>query len=159
MVIQRLILHTALVDELSVFYADVLALPVTKKENGIRILIGKSELLFEVAAKGTSPLYHFAFTIPSNKIEEARTWLLNKVELIWMEDYKSDIAEFVNWHARSVYFFDPAGNIVELIARADLKNESHEPFQSNQILSRVPDQGSCHDRRPFQPLRTFSQCA
>jgi len=54
---------------------------------------------------------------------------------LWMEDYKSDIANFVNWHAKSVYFFDPAGNIVELIARFDLQNESDESFSSKQFLS------------------------
>ena len=35
-----------------------------------------------------------------------------KVPLIWINDYNSEIADFVNWHAKSIYFFDPAGNIV-----------------------------------------------
>jgi len=52
-----------------------------------------------------------------------------------MEDYKSDIADFVNWRAKSVYFFDPAGNIIELIARFDLNNASSEKFSSEQFLS------------------------
>src|SRR5438874_12694704 len=79
--------------------------------------------------------YHFAINIPANKIREAKAWLSNKVQLLWMEDYKSDIADFVNWHAKSVYFFDPAGNIVELIARFDLDNTSDEIFSSKQFLS------------------------
>ena len=49
---------------------------------------------------------------------------------VWMEDYEDDIANFVNWHAKSVYFFDPAGNIVELIARFDLDNKTSETFSS-----------------------------
>ena len=53
----------------------------------------------------------------------------------WMEDYKSHIADFVNWHAKSVYFYDPAGNIVELIARFDLNNPAEEVFSSSQFLS------------------------
>jgi catechol-2,3-dioxygenase len=52
-----------------------------------------------------------------------------------MEDYKNDIADFVNWHAKSVYFYDPAGNIVEFIARFDLDNNASEPFSSSQLLS------------------------
>jgi hypothetical protein len=52
-----------------------------------------------------------------------------------MEDYKDDIAGFVNWHAKSVYFYDPAGNIVELIARFDLDNNIDENFSSLQFLS------------------------
>ena len=79
--------------------------------------------------------YHFAINIPANKIEEAKAWLASRVELIWIEPYKSDIADFVNWHAKSVYFYDPAGNIVELIARFDLDNKTGEPFSSSQFLS------------------------
>ena len=69
------------------------------------------------------------------KLTEAKAWLSGRTELIWMEDYKSDIADFVNWHAKSVYFFDPAGNIVELIARFDLDNKTDDPFSSAQFLS------------------------
>ena len=79
--------------------------------------------------------YHFAINIPSNKIEDAKAWLKDKVQLVWMEDYKSDIADFVNWHAKSVYFFDPAGNIVELISRFDLQNPSEGSFGAGQFLS------------------------
>ena len=96
--------------------------------------IGNSTLQIEQATAG-EPFYHFAINIPSNKIEEAREWLKSKVKLLWMEDYKSDIADFVNWHAKSVYFFDAAGNIVELIARFDLRNETDEMFSSSQFLS------------------------
>jgi catechol-2,3-dioxygenase len=52
-----------------------------------------------------------------------------------MEDYKDDIADFVNWHAKSVYFYDPAGNIVELIARFDLDNSINETFSASQLLA------------------------
>ena len=58
-----------------------------------------------------------------------------RVDLIWIDDYKSDIANFVNWHAKSVYFFDPAGNIVELIARFDLANKTEVRFSAAQFLS------------------------
>lgn len=57
------------------------------------------------------------------------------MELLWIEDYKNVVADFVNWNARSVYFFDAAGNIVELIARSDLHNETAAPFSSKQFLS------------------------
>ena len=135
MVIQRLNLETSKPRELTEFYRDILGLPVNQDVDDLRIIVRDSELLFKKSSRGDSPFYHFAFNIPCNKIEEAKSWLEQKVELIWMEDYKSDIAEFVNWHARSVYFFDPAGNIVEFIARMDLKNDESEPFSQKQILS------------------------
>ncbi|HYJ37829.1 MAG TPA: hypothetical protein VEV87_04400 [Chitinophagaceae bacterium] len=97
------------------------------------ISIGSSSFIIEETSTG-NPFYHFAINIPANKIEEARSWLLNKVELLWMEDYKSEIADFRNWHAKSIYFLDPVGNIVELIARFDLANASEERFSSQQFL-------------------------
>lgn len=133
--LRQLILQTSLLKELGDFYSNVMQLPVEsagKKE--IEIKIGSSELVFQQATTN-NPCYHFAINIPSNKIEEAWHWLSSRVHLIWIEQYKSDIAEFTNWNARSVYFFDPAGNIVELIARFDLDNKTEEPFSSQQLLS------------------------
>jgi catechol-2,3-dioxygenase len=81
------------------------------------------------------PFYHFAINIPANRIEQARDWMTKRCELIWMEDYQSEIADFKNWNAKSIYFLDPAGNIVELIARSDLHNESEDNFTSKDFLS------------------------
>jgi hypothetical protein len=76
-----------------------------------------------------------AINIPANKIEESKSWIKERVSLLWLEDYQGFIAEFINWNARSLYFFDPAGNILELIARSDLGNPSDVPFSSDQFLS------------------------
>jgi hypothetical protein len=132
--IQELILETADPAGLRKFYEETLGLPVADNNEGIEITTGSSRLVFKKAGQG-QPFYHFAFTIPANRILEAREWLQDKVKLIWIGDYKSEIADFVNWHAKSVYFFDTAGNIVELIARFDLDNATGEPFSSRQILS------------------------
>jgi len=135
MQIKRLILQTSALEKLTDFYIKQMELPVKKSgKKEIAITIGSTELVFQ-QAKSADPFYHFAINIPANKIEEAKTWLKNRTELIWMEQYKSDVADFVNWHAKSVYFYDPAGNILELIARFDLENETQEPFSSNQFLS------------------------
>ena len=50
-----------------------------------------------------------------------------KAELLWLDDYKGYIADFIKWHAKSFYFKDPAGNILELIARFDLDDIAGEP--------------------------------
>ena len=135
MQINRLILQTSALEELTAFYTVAMGLTAdTKKENKTTIRIGSTELVFKQVS-AADPFYHFAINIPANKIEEAKSWLSGRAELIWMDQYKSDIANFVNWHAKSVYFFDPAGNIVELIARFDLDNKTDEPFSSEQFLS------------------------
>ena len=128
-------LQTSLLKEQTGFYRDVLELATQKNSDGnINIGIGRTTLVFE-QVHGADPFYHFAINIPSNKIEEAKSWLSKRAELLWMDDYKSDIADFRNWNAKSVYFYDPAGNILELIARIDLDNKMDEPFSSAQFLN------------------------
>ncbi|HLG41379.1 MAG TPA: hypothetical protein VI461_16995, partial [Chitinophagaceae bacterium] len=135
MQIRQLISETSKLEALKHFYENILGLStesLTGRE--IKIKIGSTELVFR-QAKAADPFYHFAINIPANKIEEAKTWLKGKAELIWIDQYKSDIADFTSWHAKSVYFYDPAGNILELIARFDLDNKTNESFSSAQFLS------------------------
>src|SRR5215510_667136 len=135
MLVKKLVLQTAYLKTLEEFYSSILELTAKRiNENEIEVNIGGTALIFSEANEA-EPFYHFAINIPCNKIEEARTWLSGKVKLLWMDDYKSDIADFANWHAKSVYFYDPAGNILELIARFDLNNEADDDFSSKQFLS------------------------
>jgi hypothetical protein len=133
--IKKLIAQTSALKELTDFYIRLMELPAdTSGEKELAIKIGSTELVFQQVTTA-DPFYHFAINIPANKIEEAKSWLKNRVELIWIEQYKSDIADFVNWHAQSVYFYDPAGNILELIARFDLDTQTDNPFSSGEFLS------------------------
>jgi hypothetical protein len=135
MQIRKLVLQTSYLETLKEFYSSILELPVqVMNEEQILIKVGATDLIFSETTTG-EPFYHFAINIPSNKIEEAKAWLNKKVKLMWIEDYNSDIADFVNWHAKSVYFYDPAGNILELISRFDLNNKSRRSFSSQQFLS------------------------
>jgi hypothetical protein len=80
-----------------------------------------------------NPKYHFAFSIPNNKLEEAITWLEKRIKVIQLET--GPIVKFSNWNARSIYFFDNNGNILEFICRDDLYNHSNDEFSSKSILS------------------------
>lgn len=134
--LKELILQTKHLDELYQFYKTVLRLQVTQTNSTIiSIKAGKTTLIFQQTNAATKPFYHFAFNIPSNKIEAAFLGLKTKVEVLWIEEYNSYIAEFTSWHARSVYFLDSAGNVLEFIARFDLQNETTKPFSSSQILN------------------------
>lgn len=136
MLLQEIKLHTKHLSRLHTFYKEVLELPVIyPDEKSISITAGRSHLIFTETNANLNPFYHFAFNLPSNKFEEAFQWLQNRTELLWLEDYKSYVADFVNWHARSVYFLDPAGNILELIARFDLNDPAGELFSSKQFLN------------------------
>jgi catechol-2,3-dioxygenase len=69
---------------------------------------GSSRIRFE---RGPEVCSHFAVNVPPQRFEEAVQWARNRVELV------DDDVPFPAWRARSAYFFDPGGNIVELIAR------------------------------------------
>ena len=69
---------------------------------------GASRLRFE---PGPAVCSHFAVNVPPQRFEEAMAWARDRVELV------DDDVPFPAWRARSAYFFDPGGNIVELIAR------------------------------------------
>jgi len=134
MLLKEIQLQTNHLSALHHFYKDVLELnTVYSNKKSIGITAGKSKLIFEKAKSHINPFYHFAFNIPSNKFEEAFEWMKQKVELLWLDDYKSYIADFVNWHAKSFYFLDPAGNILELISRFALNDILEETFSSAHI--------------------------
>ena len=119
---------------LSHFYATALELPVQEATNGTLALeVGRSQLVFEPGAVDWDGFYHFAFDIPENQFGEAKTWLSQRVPLI-SDASGEDEFDFVAWNAHAMYFYDPAGNIVELIARHDLDNGSDRPFGGYSLL-------------------------
>jgi hypothetical protein len=91
------------------FYGETLGLPIDRGA----IRIGETTLRFE-PAEG-EPFYHFALLVPGDRFDAAYGWAYDRVELA------GDIFDFDNWDARALYFLDPAGNIVELIAHRGLE--------------------------------------
>lgn len=134
MLLKEIRLQTNHLSALYNFYKEVLELnTVYPDEKSISITAGKSILIFEEIKVDENPFYHFAFNIPYNKFEEAFEWMQQKMEFLWLDDYKGYIANFVNWNAKSFYFLDPAGNILEIIARFDLNDVVEEKFSSMHI--------------------------
>jgi hypothetical protein len=148
MKISRLKIQSAALVQLRYFYRQVIGFPVVGDDESILIYAGKSIIEVEPAPIGEYPVYHFAFNIPSNKIGEAKEWLSSRVELLYLDDYKSEIADFFNWNAKSLYFKDPAGNIVEFIARFDLHDDEEAPFSPAQIRY-VSEIGIVFDNEKF----------
>ena len=116
------------------FYQSVLDLFILKNDqNSVMIRVGDSVLKFVEDSQFNS-IYHFAFNIPENQLEEAIKWCKNKVDLIPIED-KNVITHFENWNAHAVYFYDNNGNLLEFIARHDLNNEQVGKFTGASILN------------------------
>ena len=130
--IHRLTLETPNLEALRIFYGDVLELPVMLKSNQLQIKVGSSELIFFEKPESKAR-YHFAFNIPEQQPKAAKQWLEARVKIVL--DDLDRIADVSDWNAHAMYFYDPAGNILELIARHDLNHEIIEPFNSNGLLN------------------------
>lgn len=134
MKLEHLQIQTSNIQKTIAFYQDVLELPITEKsKNSVTIQAGNSVLKFTENPAFDS-VYHFAFNIPENKLEEAIAWCQNKVSLIHIED-QNVIANFENWNANAVYFYDNNGNLLEFIARHDVHSSQTAKFSSRSILN------------------------
>jgi catechol-2,3-dioxygenase len=131
MKINRLILYTTQLDEQTTFYKDVLGFKLVEKTaDHSSFKIGHSILSFYYRESSTP--YHFAFNIPSNQITEALQWLKQRVEILM--DERIEIHNFDDWNAQAIYFYDKDQNIVEFIARKNLKIESYTTFRPESVL-------------------------
>jgi hypothetical protein len=116
------------------FYANILELSVTLFPAGLEVKAGKTDILFTQAPSDFDGAYHFAFNIPENQLRAAKEWITSRVPLLRDETGKDEF-ESESWNSASVYFKDSAGNVLEFIARHDLKNAVEGDFNSRQILN------------------------
>ncbi|MBX3064156.1 MAG: VOC family protein [Anaerolineae bacterium] len=117
------------------FYAQQLGLPISASTpDHIGFKVGDSQLHFFREHDRQRTRYHFAFNIPENQLAEAKAWIAERTPLISDAGGKDEF-DFPNWNAHSIYFSDPFGNILEVIARHDLKNGSTTAFSSRSLLS------------------------
>jgi catechol-2,3-dioxygenase len=114
------------------FYTEVLGLPgLVDDEGSLQVRAGTTRLIFR---PGPESRYHYAFNIPENQLAAAQVWLAARTAIAHNAQGK-EIFSFENWNAHALYFFDPAGNILELIARHTLPNASDTPFSAASLLS------------------------
>ena len=126
------------------FYGKTLDLRLfNERPDRFTVEAGESTITFvtsEDTVGGRAPFYHFAFNIPENKIlkalewQKARTPILAIPERNRAEGFPPEVVDYRHWNAHSVFFLDPAGNVVEYIARHDLKNGDTNAFSWADIL-------------------------
>lgn len=125
-------IQSSQIDELFEFYTDRVGLKGRKDGLGFNIELPHGGILRFTQSKQPW-YYHFAFNIPENKIEAALAFVRSFAEPIIERETNSEIVDFLSWNAHATYFADPAGNIVELIARHDLNNSSNKPFSASDL--------------------------
>lgn len=134
MEIKILTLQTGKLEIMKEFYTQYLGFSLCgESPKSFQIQVGTSILEFTNENVVGEPYYHFAFNIPPNQFQEAKEWLKGKTTLL-LEDGE-DEADFSFWPAHACYFEDPAGNIVELIARYYVNPNSESTFAVNNILN------------------------
>lgn len=132
--ILKLELLTANLQKQTDFYSTILELPTEISTSSLRIKAGATEILFTQAPVAFHGAYHFAFNIPENQYNSAKTWISSRIPLLKDKTGKEDF-ESQSWNSDSVYFLDAAGNVLEFIARHNLQNAVDERFDSSQILN------------------------
>ena len=132
--IEKLELFTTDLQSQQDFYSRILELPAASTPSGLRIQAGATELAFMQARSDFEGAYHFAFNIPENQYHPAKKWISTRIPLLKDKSGKEDFTS-ESWNSDSIYFSDPAGNVLELIARHNLKNATDRDFDSSQILN------------------------
>ncbi|MDQ3193541.1 MAG: ring-cleaving dioxygenase, partial [Bacteroidota bacterium] len=149
--IEQLILHTGKLNSLKDFYKIKLGMNVTgETANSFTIQTSSTNIIFNLSTGLQNPFYHFAFNIPENQFMEAKNWAKERVELISLNG--EDEFDFKNWNAHSLYFYDPSGNIIELIARHNLKNSSVKKFTGKSLLNVSEIGFPVHDVKKFYDI-------
>lgn len=134
MKIIELELLTADIQETAAFYSKKMGLSfLSANKSSVSFAAGSTKLTFKYS-KNPQAVYHFAFDIPHNKLFEAFDWMEKEVEILDIIPPEK-IADFYNWDAKSFYFYDNNGNIVEFIARYCLDNASYKVFDGSSIVS------------------------
>ena len=116
------------------FYKNILELPVKLTSSNLEVKAGQTELVLTQAPADFDGAYHCAFNIPENQFQSAKAWISERISLLRDENGKDEFNS-ESWNSDSVYFKDAAGNVLEFIARHNLKNPAGKDFDSKQILN------------------------
>ena len=153
MLITELFLRTAYLNALQDYYTRVLGLnELPEAGDMLTVRAGRSRLSFRQAdaewhgsvASPRALYYHFAFDVPENQISEAKAWLSARVPLI-SDENGNDQFHSDEWNSDSIYFYDPAGNILEFIARHNQANGSDLIFDAASIVAVTEIGLTCQD--------------
>ncbi|MEO5645808.1 MAG: VOC family protein [Bacteroidia bacterium] len=137
MQITELTLATGNIEEIKKFYSDELGfneIEAASASDGFSFMAGHTRINFVAGDKDAK--YHFAFNIRPDQLQDAADWIdKHGIDLIDNEEKTGKIIDFPAWRAKSLYFFDAAGNIVELIARAAVSPAGNAPkFSASSVI-------------------------
>jgi catechol 2,3-dioxygenase-like lactoylglutathione lyase family enzyme len=117
------------------FYAGDLGMPLVKRSgDALTLRFGATALAFR--CEPSAGFYHFALNVHPLRFERARAATAAVTPLLHDGDGQ-EVFDFRSWDARACYFYDPAGNIVELIARRALTARPIPPEPGFMSISEI----------------------
>ena len=133
--ITELHLYTRELNAQRIFYTRTLGLPLmAETTTSFSLLAGATRLVFQRTDQ-EGLLYHFAFSVPANKVIQAKAWLQARTPPIpLLSQDGQDTFYGKTWNVDSVYFYDASGNILEFIGHYDLPAEPADSFSEQDIL-------------------------
>ncbi|MBS4202231.1 hypothetical protein KHA93_21710 [Bacillus sp. FJAT-49732] len=106
--------YTDKVKALRRFYGNILELQIIEAmADQFTVQVGESTITFKQLERRA--FYHFAINIPGNQFSMMKDWIQNRLPLN-RENGRNEVY-FRSFDADSMYFEDPAGNVIELIGR------------------------------------------
>lgn len=132
MYIRELTIQTRKLAEQKTFYSALLELPlIAETASSFTIQAGTTRLTLQETQQEV--LYHIAFTIPRNKFEQAKSWIAHRTPILPTKTGEDEIF-FSGLNARSFYFGDAAGNILEYMVHNVLEHETPGDFGPQDVL-------------------------
>ncbi|PQP84732.1 hypothetical protein C0Q44_09445 [Paenibacillus sp. PCH8] len=134
MKIREVGLLTYEMEALKEFYGTILGMDLVEESKiSVSFCAGESILSFKKAPEQEKPFYHVAFTIPTNKLAEAKKWSQDRNIPLLSKDGQDEFY-FPYWNATAIYFYDPSGNLMEFIAHHSIDNAVDEAFHVKHLL-------------------------
>lgn len=133
MLIQELTIDTNSIQETRFFYHNKLGFDIiSESKKSISFKTGHSILHFKHIEK-PNPFYHFAFTITEDNLDDSLEYIQNQnIQILPYQG--SYVIPFDDWNAKSFYFHDNNGSILEFIIRYNLKKVSNNTFSKSSVI-------------------------
>jgi catechol-2,3-dioxygenase len=134
--IKELHLYTRELHAQRIFYTRTLGLALmAETSTSFSLQAGETRLVFQRTDQ-EGLLYHFAFSVPANKLAQTKAWLQSRTPSVpLLSQDGQDTFYGKTWNVDSVYFYDASGNILEFIGHYDLPTDPADSFSERDILS------------------------
>jgi len=134
MLLREVHIHCASLRTMYAFYRKQMGMQCGLTTERLTVIAGSTKLIF-TPKKNFHGGYHYAFSIPEGALSGALAFLKKNTSMFYSYDDDSYIADFPKWKARSLFFSDADGNVVELIARKGDGEYTDENFDVAAIIS------------------------